>query len=187
MLCPVVIPCPVLCPVAIPCPVPHALLLYLFLPLRESQNVHMLRQTCQFDVLERPEAGDKLHKKSKISVIYNNGIYVGTETCWRKYDNTCGTRQWRSKYWDGGHAHGSADGMLGMLSVLRSSLSSRDERASSSVATTQTIFTVGFVLKTGVVSGADPMSNVSLMLFPGRTELLTLVKPGSTAGRTHSQ
>ena len=177
---------------------PHALLLYLpcapcpivilFLPLRESQNVHMLRQTCQFDVLERPEAGDKLHKKSKISVIYNNGIYVGTETCWRKYDNTCGTWQRRSKYWDGGHAHGSADGKLGMLSVLRSSLCSWDERASSSsVATTQTIFTVGFVLKTGVVSGADPMSNVSLMLFPGRTELLTLVKPGSTAGRTHSQ
>ena len=38
-----------------------------------------------------------------------------------------------------------------------------------------------------VVSVADPMRNVSEMLFPGRTELVTLVKTGSRAGRTHSQ
>jgi hypothetical protein len=38
-----------------------------------------------------------------------------------------------------------------------------------------------------VVSVADPMRNVSWMLFPGRTELVTLVKTGSRAGRTHTQ
>jgi len=38
-----------------------------------------------------------------------------------------------------------------------------------------------------VLSVADPMRNVSYMLFPGRTELVTLVKTGSMAGRTHSQ
>ena len=38
-----------------------------------------------------------------------------------------------------------------------------------------------------VVSFTDPMRNLSLMLFPGRTELVTLVKTGSRAGRTHSQ
>jgi len=38
-----------------------------------------------------------------------------------------------------------------------------------------------------VVSVADPMRNVSWMLFPGGTELGTQVKTGSRAGRTHSQ
>ena len=38
----------------------------------------------------------------------------------------------------------------------------------------------------GVVFIADPMRNVSWMLFPGRTELVTLVKTGSRAGRTHT-
>ena len=38
-----------------------------------------------------------------------------------------------------------------------------------------------------VVSVADPMRNVSWMLFPGGTELGTQVKMGSRAGRTHSQ
>ena len=37
------------------------------------------------------------------------------------------------------------------------------------------------------VSVADPMRNVSWMLFPGGTELETRVKTGSRAGRTHSQ
>ena len=38
-----------------------------------------------------------------------------------------------------------------------------------------------------VVSVADPMRNVSWMLFPGGTELGTQVKTGSRAGRTHTQ
>ena len=38
-----------------------------------------------------------------------------------------------------------------------------------------------------VVSVADPMRNISEMLFPGRTELVTLVKTGSRADSTHSQ
>jgi len=37
------------------------------------------------------------------------------------------------------------------------------------------------------VSVADPMRNVSWMLFPGGTELGTQVKTGSRAGRTNSQ
>jgi len=37
-----------------------------------------------------------------------------------------------------------------------------------------------------VVSVTDPMRNVSLMLFPRRTELVTLVKTGSRAGSTYS-
>ena len=38
-----------------------------------------------------------------------------------------------------------------------------------------------------IVSVADPMRNVSEKLFPRRTELVTLVKTGSEAGRTHTQ
>ena len=38
-----------------------------------------------------------------------------------------------------------------------------------------------------VVSVADPMRNVSEMLFAGRTELVTLVKTVSEAGRIKSQ
>jgi len=37
-----------------------------------------------------------------------------------------------------------------------------------------------------VVSVADPMRNVSWMLFPGGTELGTQVKTGSRVGRTHT-
>jgi len=44
-----------------------------------------------------------------------------------------------------------------------------------------------FVVSSFVVSVADPMRNISEMLFPGRTELITLVKTGSRADRTHSQ
>jgi len=45
----------------------------------------------------------------------------------------------------------------------------------------------GEILYTVVVSVADPMRNVSQILFPGRTELVTLVKTESRAGHTHSQ
>jgi len=37
-----------------------------------------------------------------------------------------------------------------------------------------------------VLSVADPMRNVSRMLFTGGTELGTQVKTGSRAGRTHT-
>jgi len=42
---------------------------------------------------------------------------------------------------------------------------------------------IGFVF----VSVAEPMRNVSWMLFPGGTELGTQVKMGIRAGRTHTQ
>ena len=38
-----------------------------------------------------------------------------------------------------------------------------------------------------VVSCVDPVRNVSWILFPGGTELVTQVKKGSPADRTHSQ
>jgi len=41
-------------------------------------------------------------------------------------------------------------------------------------------------LKATLVSVTDPMRNVSLMFFPGRTELVTLVKTGSRKGSTHT-
>ena len=44
-----------------------------------------------------------------------------------------------------------------------------------------------FLRLDSVVSVADPMRNVSWMLFPGGTELGTQVKTGSRAGRTHTQ
>jgi len=43
------------------------------------------------------------------------------------------------------------------------------------------------LLCNGVVYVAEPMRNVSWMLFPGGMELGTQVKTGSRAGRTHSQ
>ena len=49
------------------------------------------------------------------------------------------------------------------------------------------IFCRKYAKNNSVVSVADPIKNVSLRLYPGRTELVTLVQAGSRAGRTHSQ
>jgi len=49
------------------------------------------------------------------------------------------------------------------------------------------VMNVMFFVTAVVVCIADPTRNVSYRLFPGRTELVTLVKTGSRAGRTHSQ